>query len=523
MGGEGGSAPQAPVAREEGVAGTPATGDRGTLGPLPRGAGVAAILLAFASGFGILLLEVVGARLIGDAYGLSSIPWTLVIATVLGGLALGNTLGGFAADRGWLPLSHLFLGAALWTAVPALTVTYPYRLLLRFGYLEGATISALLYFLVPSILMGAVTPILVQRMTRRLEEVGLRFGDVGAWSTLGAIAGTLSGGFLLLPILPITSILALVGGFYLLVSALAAALEGSRVRALLPLLALPLLLLMVRAPSPNRGAVFAGQSLYSSMAVWDTEWGGGLPVRELWQNGSLSSVEDRITGEPVHLYQIALGWLLLDRITSLESVLWMGGAANTFPTQLKRWSPELQVTIVEIDPLVVRVAEEYFAFGRLEPDAVRVVVQDARTFLRRDSGRYDLVVSDAYDHLYSVPWILMTRESFLGMEARLADGGMAVLTLSTPIEGPGAAFIRRVAATFASVFPYTRIYLSQPDLEPNRTQEVILVGTRAPEDLPVRDEVPWIDLSTQGTPLLHDDFAPVEFLQAVRFYHDPQW
>jgi spermidine synthase len=477
--------------------------------------------LAFASGFGILVLEIAGARMLADTYGLSSIPWTAVIAVVLTGLAVGNTVGGFAADRGRDSLVPLFLIAALWTIVPMLGSRLPEIAMRNLGFAGGALATAATFLLIPALVMGAVTPILVERTTLHVDEVGLRFGNVGAWSTAGAIVGTVAAGFLLLPALPLRLVLALVCGLFFLCSALAGTIEQSRVTTVLAAAATPLPLLLALLAAGDDDVVFAGQSVHSSMRVVDSYWFGEVPVREFWQNGSLSSAEHRVTGEPTQYYKITAGWLLAERLERIDSVLVLGGAANTLPTQLKRMRPELHVTVVEIDPKAVRVARDFFSFGRLEPGAIEVHISDARPFLRNERRLYDVILLDVYDHLYSVPWPLVTREAFLDVEARLKAGGLMTITLSTPLTGPGTPFLARVVATLESVFPEVRIYLTRPDIDPRATQEVLVAAVRDEADFPAA-EWPWISIPPAGAPL-RDDFAPVEFLQAIRFMYDPAW
>jgi len=47
----------------------------------------------------LLVLELVAARLIAPTLGVSLYTWTSVIGVVLGGVSLGNYLGGRLADR----------------------------------------------------------------------------------------------------------------------------------------------------------------------------------------------------------------------------------------------------------------------------------------------------------------------------------------------------------------------------------------------------------------------------------------
>src|SRR3954463_4985836 len=56
-------------------------------------------LLAFFSSLVIMILELVASRLVARHVGASLTVWTSVIGIMLGGICLGNVLGGRLADR----------------------------------------------------------------------------------------------------------------------------------------------------------------------------------------------------------------------------------------------------------------------------------------------------------------------------------------------------------------------------------------------------------------------------------------
>src|SRR3954451_21319223 len=56
-------------------------------------------LLAFLSSLCIMILELVASRLVARDVGASLTVWTSVIGIMLGGICLGNVLGGRLADR----------------------------------------------------------------------------------------------------------------------------------------------------------------------------------------------------------------------------------------------------------------------------------------------------------------------------------------------------------------------------------------------------------------------------------------
>src|SRR5438876_2208134 len=78
-----------------------------------------AYLVVFVSSCCTLILELVAGRILAPAIGVSLYTWTSVIGVVLGGIALGNWLGGKIADRRprKRTLSDLYFGSAVSSAL----------------------------------------------------------------------------------------------------------------------------------------------------------------------------------------------------------------------------------------------------------------------------------------------------------------------------------------------------------------------------------------------------------------------
>jgi len=122
--------------------------------------------------------------------------------------------------------------------------------------------------------------------------------------------------------------------------------------------------------------------------------------------------------------QMSFAGLLVN--PSPERILIAGLGGGSIPSVLDEVFPEAQIDVVEVDPAVIRVAEEYFGF---EPvDNVRVHAADARVFIRRASLRgeeYDYVVLDAFGGEY-IPEHLMTREFLQEVKQIMTDDAVLV-------------------------------------------------------------------------------------------------
>lgn len=105
-------------------------------------------------------------------------------------------------------------------------------------------------------------------------------------------------------------------------------------------------------------------------------------------------------------------------------VLMAGLGGGTLPTALAELLPNTHIDAVEVDAAVVAAARKYFDFR--ESDRLRVVVSDARVFVKRAlrrGDRYDLVLLDAYGGDY-IPEHLMTVEFLEETRRLLTPGGV---------------------------------------------------------------------------------------------------
>ncbi len=177
---------------------------------------LAAVLACFLlSGFAALLYQMAWMREFSSVFGTSELAVATVLASYMGGLALGSALAGKLLGRVRRPVLVYGL-CELGIALGALAV--PLGLALA-GHLRAAVLGgqpelpdasglgASLYYLaaafvvlaVPTTLMGATLPLLARHAVHRDEDVGGRIGALYAINTLGAVLGTIVAGFVLLP------------------------------------------------------------------------------------------------------------------------------------------------------------------------------------------------------------------------------------------------------------------------------------------------------------------------------------
>jgi len=163
------------------------------------------LLLAafFASGAAGLIYEITWVKALSLIFGSTVYAVTTVLAVFMGGLGAGSWALGRRFDRQARPiLAYVWLEAGIAVTAPLTFVVLP---LLRHIYTAagGGTVlrfggSALL-LLVPTFLMGGTLPLLVRIFRRREADTGTPVSRLYALNTAGAVVGTLTCGFLLIP------------------------------------------------------------------------------------------------------------------------------------------------------------------------------------------------------------------------------------------------------------------------------------------------------------------------------------
>lgn len=135
----------------------------------------------------------------------------------------------------------------------------------------------------------------------------------------------------------------------------------------------------------------------------------------------------------------------------LRRILFIGLGGGSGPTQFLDDYPQVEVDVVEIDPDVVRLAAEMFAFE--SSSRCRVHVNDGLTFLETTDESWDVIIIDAYmiergDLV--VPRELTTESFFELCRLHLNPHGILVFNSATTAD---AQLTIEVRDSLSSIFP----------------------------------------------------------------------
>jgi len=329
----------------------------------------------------------------------------------------------------------------------------------------------------PTFLMGIVFPLSIRILTRTVDSLGMRIGQVYGINTLGTLLGAGLAGFLFIPWFGTRNTIFMAGFLNLLLGiAVLFRIQHKKRRTALVLIPLGIAImagmsdwrhqLMILGPFNyadqlekrirqkkftdylnKLNVVYFREGLDATVAI--TEDAGG--DRYLRINGKV----DASTDDADMNTQVMLGHLPLFLKPGAKEVLVIGmGSGITSGAALQH--PIESIECIEISKAVLEGSRRWFSKfnGNIFDDPrFRTVSMDARHYLNIAPKQYDVIISEP-----SNPWIsgvsnLFTRESFQQIKSRLAPGGIVCQWIHYySMDSDGVKMIMR---TFADVFPYS--------------------------------------------------------------------
>jgi spermidine synthase len=520
------SASRAPV-------GTPAPEARTVVGTLPNGVPAVSgdtadlrrliVLAVFAvSGFVSLALEVVWFRVLTLFLRPTVYGYAMMLAAVLGGIALGSYAaapwlrrrphGEWLLTLAWLEGGIAIAAVASLLVLPAIPqlvdLAGPAVAMLTGDYLSYQAIISFAVILPPMLLFGVAFPIGLHVWgaagSDRPERVATRIGVFYSLNVAGAIAGSLAAGFLLLPrhgsrgTLLGLAVVALVSGF-----ALAAVSRRPAVLRLVSVAVMSLVFVAAARAAPDPFEAFLEQRYPGQTIVWqreavqatvsvheDRHGAYTLNVNGNHQAstaGSMPAVHHRIGNLPMAVHPDARDALIIG----------LGGGATAGAVAQHTG---VLVDIVELSREVVQAADRFFRginFGVLRKPNVSLRVDDGRNYLLLTDRRYDVVTADVILPIHAGSGNLYSAEYFSLVRRALKPGGLALQWVA----GTDAEY-RLIMRTFLSVFPETTLWadgglmvgsveplrLRRSDFEwkldvPGRREMLASLGVQSFEDL----------------------------------------
>jgi spermidine synthase len=491
------------------------------------------LLTAFVTGAVVMALEILGSRLLAPVFGNSLFVWGALIGVILAAMSSGYALGGWFSDRyaAGKVLAGLLLFSGCWTFLVA-WVSQPVLFRVA-GTIEdprwGPCIAAALLLAPPAAGLSGVLPAMLRLAISDLDYLGRHTGRMIALSTVGSLAGTWGTAFFFLSWIGSQAMVAWLGAIQVCL-AVWWVIRGTAMGPLgLAVLALLLGGLGAGALHPVQmlnPPVYQEDSPYQQVRIRDDDL-----FRYLILDRTFHAVMWK--ADPVTLFlpysQLMVASLAM--VPDAKRGLILGHGGGSLAKWLAdRW-PELELDIVEFDPVVVRMAEEFFNYR--PPLQHHVFVRDARVFLNETNRQYDFIWVDAFAR-HMIPFHLTTAEFFSELRRHLGSHGVLVVNLAS--SGAGADLLRAnaVVQTMRRSFPTIQSYgVKGPWKTQSKAENFLFFAGHPVEQRGYEDFVESVSamvrqqrlpgeaialLSTRRTQawesgvVLTDDFAPYDLL-----------
>jgi len=481
--------------------------------------------IVFCTAASLMAMEIVASRLVARHLGSSIYTWTSIIGVVLAGMTLGYFIGGALSDR---LAPERFIGflctLASMACVAALILNQRIQdtaVLSAYKWPMRVFLTVLSGFLVPSILLGAISPSAAKLALNRSRQVGTTIGAVYAWGTVGSIVGTLATGFFLISaltangvVLAVAVLLALVGWIVgpqrivatawvavLAPLVLCASLQDDQVSPKYREYAEKLGLRI-----KTEGRIFSKESDYQYIKVYANEHGSS--IRKLVLDHLVHGYVDM--ANPGHLeydYEKVYAEVVKRYAAGLPTVsaFFLGGGSFTFQRWTQHVWPDAHIEVAEIDPLVVEA--NYVALGLPRDTGMRIHIGDARNVV--DSlpaeARFDFFFGDAFND-FSVPWHLTTLEFNRKIAAHLTPNGAYLMNVIDDFKS--GQFLGACYLTLRKVFPYVYIFCTERNGIKNRRDTFVVAASHQPID--IADWMPNHFSDFEGSALMPEDYIALE-------------
>lgn len=474
------------------------------------------------AGFGLgglvsMTYQVLWTRAYVIVLGSSTYSFTIILSSFLLGLGGGGAVASSFVERTRRPLAWLAgtqlalatLAALAFRVLDELPEVMFDRMRKEIGspeeiYLFQFFLVGALVF-VPIALQGAAFPLVVRALVSVRDRAGIDVGKAYGINTAGAIAGSFLAGFVFMPLLGLR------GGMTLaLVLNLAIALvwtvtelhEAATRRKTIVLGALAVVACTAVAigPSVDRVALTRGMfRVYWARELFDPKkFARDSPELVFYEDGvaATTTVEKRgglvtlkANGKPeasdgadmatqILVALLPMMMRSIDHPMGGEHVAMIGFGSGVTAGAALQW-PLKKLDVVEIEPAMFEASHFFDHVNNkpLEDPRTNIIATDGRNFLEYSRDQYDVIISEP-----SNPWIagvasLFTVEHFERARRRLAPGGVFGQWVQLYEINP--TNVKRIFATFSSVFPHVQAYSSMP-----KGTDLILIGSERPLDLP---------------------------------------
>lgn len=493
------------------------------------------VLILYAlSGFSALALEVFWTRSLMYFTSVDAWAFAAMLSAFLLGLGLGSlVMARFAArlrhPMRWLGGLQILAGLTAAASIPLFQELYGALAWIAGAFDDPATLTvkivtklgvSLLIMLVPTLLMGAAFPVVTGIYVGARRAVGRSIGLLYALNTVGAIGGSLAGGFALIPLVGLEASILLGASTFVVIGVVALVASGHGRIRLGPALAGLVLLAAVGATNyafvSGRFGLQAEPMVLKSGLFRDQSEGYSLLFAQEGAAASLVVLENRRGTRVLNINGVSTAFdnymdmrvhRMLSHLPMLahpapRNVLIVGFGMGSTPWGCTQ-HPVDRVDVVELLRSETMTAPYFRAVNHdvLSHPRLRFIEGDGRNYLLGTRERYDVISFNAIHPRFSAA--LYTRDFYELCRGRLSPQGVicAWMTQNSMTDDEFRSLVR----AFVEVFPHSTLWYCNPE-------HYCLLGTMEPTRIDVGD---W--RIRMGEPAVRADLADSGFEDPVAF------
>ena len=429
-----------------------------------------------------MAIELVASRILSPYLGSSNLIWTCIIGMMLAFMSLGYYIGGKICDKkpsnellstfitisaisiSFIPLSEVFI-------IEPLSQTGLNLILI-------SIICSTVSFAIPSMLLSFASPFAVKLSECNNNGIGKVSGKISAISTIGSIVGTFCTGFLLIPYIGVKNIILMLSIILIIISIINN--DNKTIKNILSSLIILLFCILLNLygryqfKTNHPEIILDTDSEYSRIWIKQFNANDGIQYKSLEVSKGMESVSadvNVLTAEYLKFYDLFNVYQ-----SKTNNVLIIGGAAYTYPTYFLNKYKDKQIDVVEIDPKMTKLAEDFFNLDQTNPN-LKIIHDDGRHFLNTTDSKYDCILLDAFKGL-NVPFQLTTREALENAKKCLNENGIIITNIVASTEGPDSRILKNEYITYKNVFSNVKVFKvnTNKDISPTVLQNFIIIG-----------------------------------------------
>lgn len=474
----------------------------------------------FLSWAAIMIFEITGSRIIGPYFGTSLLIWTSIIGVILWSLSLGYYLWWKIADEkaDYYNLSIIFI-----ISVILLLITFFIKediLIFLQKHISSIKvsgfISSVILFAPVSVILWIISPYTVKLKLKSLKNAWAEVGRLNALSTIWSIFGTFLSGFFLIPLMWTNNIFLLLIIILLFSSMILHRWKLMKIQLFLLVLIIGIFLMINIQKSINEKlGYFDIDTSYSRVTVENIEY-KNKKIKKMWINNEWSSAmdleSDKLVFDYTKYYDLAVYFF-----PEFKKTLMIWWAWYSYPKYFLEKYKDKTIDVIEIDPGLTQIARDHFNLKNHKN--LKIIHEDARTFLNKNKEKYDVIYWDAYKSQFSIPYHLTTLEFIKKNYDSLNEWWIVILNIISPLQGEKSDFLKAEYHTYKQIFP--QVYLFQMwELNPKNHQNVTLIAIKSKEKFDFTSKnmylqnmlkYIWKEQIPKTENILTDDYAPVDY------------